>query len=139
MSNTTAHEPSGLVRRLAAMLYDGMLLLAIWIVTGLVWFPLNGAAVSGPLLTAVLTLETFAFYAYCWRRHGETLGMRAWHIRLVGASGRPASWQQIALRLVTACLSLGCFGVGYLWLYVGKTRQTWHDLASNTYVVHIPR
>ena len=24
------------------------------------------AAVSGPVLTTVLTLETFAFYAYCW-------------------------------------------------------------------------
>jgi len=139
MPSTKAHEPSGLGRRLAAMLYDGLLLLAIWIVTGLVWFPINGAAVSGPLLTTVLTLETFGFYAYCWHRHGETLGMRAWHIRLVSASGMPASWQQILLRLLTACLSLACLGMGYLWLYVGKTRQTWHDLASNTFVVHIPR
>ena len=51
MSEAKAHEPAGLGRRLAAMLYDGLLLLAIWIVTGLIWFPINGAAVSGPLLT----------------------------------------------------------------------------------------
>jgi len=139
MSMAKAHEPAGLGRRLAAMLYDGLLLLAIWIITGLIWFPINGAAVSGPVLTTVLTLETFAFYAYCWHRHGETLGMRAWHIRLVAASGQPASWSQIALRLFSGCISLGCFGLGYLWLYLGKTRQTWHDLVSDTYVVHIPR
>jgi uncharacterized RDD family membrane protein YckC len=65
--------------------------------------------------------------------------MRAWHIRLVAASGQPASWWQIALRLCSGCISLGCFGLGYLWLYLGKTRQTWHDLVSDTYVVHIPR
>ena len=139
MPSAQVREPAGLGRRLAAMLYDGLLLLAIWIVTGLVWFPLNGAAVSGPLLTMVLALETFAFYAYCWRRHGETLGMRAWQIRLVAASGQPPSWPQIGLRLLSACVSLSCFGLGYLWLYLGKTRQTWHDLASDTYVVHIPR
>ena len=35
--------------------YDGLLLLAIWIVTGLI-YSINGAAVS-PLLTTVLTLK----------------------------------------------------------------------------------
>ena len=65
--------------------------------------------------------------------------MRAWQIRLVAGSGQPASWEQIGLRLLSGCISLGCFGLGYLWLYLGKTRQTWHDLVSDTYVVHIPR
>lgn len=139
MPQSPAYEPAYLGRRLAAMLYDGLLLLAMWIVTCLIWFPLYGAAVSGPLLTGVLTAETLAFYAYCWRRTGETLGMRAWRLRVVNTEGTSPSWQQIALRLLTAFASFGCFGAGYLWLYIGKTRQTWHDLASNTYVVHIPR
>ena len=61
MPQSPAYEPAYLGRRLAAMLYDGLLLLAMWIVTCLIWFPLYGAAVSGPLLTGVLTAETLAF------------------------------------------------------------------------------
>ena len=87
MPQSPAYEPAYLGRRLAAMLYDGLLLLAMWIVTCLIWFPLYGAAVSGPLLTGVLTAETLAFYAYCWRRTGETLGMRAWRLRVVNTEG----------------------------------------------------
>jgi uncharacterized RDD family membrane protein YckC len=90
MSQPQVYESAYLARRLAAMLYDALLLLAIWIVTCLIWFPLNGAAVSGPLLTAVLTIETLIFYAYSWRRKGETLGMRAWRIRVVNAAGLTA-------------------------------------------------
>lgn len=137
MSQPQVYESAYLARRLAAMLYDGLLLLAMWIVTCLIWFPLNGAAVSGPLLTAVLTIETLIYYAYSWRRKGETLGMRAWRIRVVNTAGLPPSWQQISLRLLTAFASIGCLGAGYLWLYISKTRRTWHDLASDTYVVHI--
>lgn len=132
------YEAAFLGRRLAAMIYDALLLLALWIITCLIWFPLNGAAVSGPLLTTVLMLETLLFYAYCWRRKGETLGMRAWRIRVVSATGVPPSWSQIALRLLVAFASFACCGAGYLWLYVSPTRQTWHDSASNTFVVHIP-
>ena len=39
MPQPSAYEPAHLGRRLAAMLYDGLLLLAMWIVTCLIWFP----------------------------------------------------------------------------------------------------
>ena len=48
---------AGLGRRLGALLYDWFLMLAIWILTCFVWFPIQGEAVTGPALTTVQCLE----------------------------------------------------------------------------------
>ena len=40
-----------------ALLYDWFLMLAIWILTCFVWFPIQGEAVTGPALTTVLGLR----------------------------------------------------------------------------------
>ena len=53
-----AYEPAYLGRRFGGNALHGLLLLAMWIVTCLIWFPLYGAAVSGPLLTRRASIET---------------------------------------------------------------------------------
>jgi len=59
--------PAGLLRRLAAMVYDGLLVLAIWMVTLLAMVLANGGeAVFGALVQSVLFLETFVFFAWFW-------------------------------------------------------------------------
>ncbi len=124
---------------MGAMLYDTMLIIALFFATGFLVVPLSGDVVSGPLFQIVLLAEVVFFYGYCWRASGETLGMRAWHIRLVNDKGVPPSWQQIGIRMLTAPISIAACGFGYLWLLVRKEKQTWHDAVSNTWVVHIPR
>ena len=128
---------AGLGRRLGALLYDWFLMLAIWILTCFVWFPIQGEAVTGPALTMVLGLEMAVFYAFCWIRHGETLGMRAWRIRLVNAEGRSPTIKNVLIRLLTAPPSLLCFGIGYLWFYVSKSEQALPDYLSQTFVVYL--
>ena len=131
--------PAGIGRRLGALMYDSLLILALWFLTGFIWIPLSGDVVTGAAFQLTLLIETFAFYAYCWHKNGETLGMRAWHIRLVDESGTGVSPKQIAIRSVVAPVSLACACLGYLWLFVSKDKQTWHDKASKTLVVHLPR
>ena len=130
--------PAGLGRRLGAMLYDSLLILALFFLTGFIWVPLSGDVVTGPAFQLTLLGEIIAFFGYCWHKQGETLGMRAWKIRVVDENGELPSWKQIFLRLLIAPLSLACFAVGYAWLYLGERKQTWHDRASATFVVHIP-
>ncbi|HBK17477.1 MAG: RDD family protein [Gammaproteobacteria bacterium TMED134] len=130
---------AGLLRRLGAMLYDGLLLLAIFFATGFIWVIPTGQAASGPLFQLILLLEIVLFYGYCWYRTGETLGMRAWRLRLVNDQGLPASLKQIGVRLLVAPISMGCFGLGYLWIYVSPSGKTWHDHLSQTLVAHLPR
>jgi len=130
--------PAGLGRRLGAMLYDSLLIIARFFLTGFIWVPLSGDVVTGPAFQLTLLAEVIAFFGYCWGKQGETLGMRAWKIRIVNGKGALPNLQQIGLRLLIAPVSLACFGLGYAWLLLGKDRQTWHDKVSSTYVVHLP-
>ena len=70
--------PASLARRLGAMLYDALLVLAIWFITVMVLVTVNGGAVGGLGLQVLLFLEAFLFFAYFWRTDGQTVGMMAW-------------------------------------------------------------
>ena len=132
--------PASLARRLGAMLYDALLLLALWMVSLLLIVIANsGEAVSGPLVQGLLLAETFAFYGWSWRKQGHTLGMLAWRIHVTDADGQRPSWGQITIRLLVAVLSFACIGAGYVWMLFDKEGKTWHDKASNTQVVHTPK
>ena len=127
-------------RRLGALLYDLLLIIAIWMGTLFIWVLASGGeAVTGVAVQLLLAAEWMAFYLFFWRRQGQTLGMAAWRITLVGEDGHPPALKQCLIRAVAAPLSLVCFGLGYLWFYIGNTQQTWHDRLSHTMVVHIPK
>lgn len=130
--------PAGLGRRLGAMTYDSLLILALFFLTGFIWVPLSGDVVTGLAFQLTLFAEVVAFFGYCWHKQGETLGMRAWKLRVLTHDGALPSLKQIGLRLLIAPISLACFGLGYAWLYVGKNKRTWQDHVSDTFVVHMP-
>ena len=130
--------PAGLGRRLGAMLYDTLLILALFFLPGFIWVPISGDVVTGPLFQLTLIVEIVAYFGYFWRKQGETLGMRAWKIRGIDEAGALPSWKRILLRLCIAPLSIAAFGIGYAWLYLGDNKQPWHDKVSGTFVVHLP-
>ena len=138
MAAKPASEPcgAGLLRRLAAMCYDALLVLAIWMITLLVMVVANGGEpVLGAPVQTLLFLEAFTFFGYFWTRAGQTAGMRAWRLRLESNDGRQISLQQVTLRFAVAMVSLGAFGVGYFWALIDRQGRTWPDLASNCRVV----
>lgn len=135
-----AAPPAGVLRRLGALLYDGLLMLAIWMMSTLIVLPLNaGEAVSGLVFQVLLVAEWAAFNLYFWTRSGQTLGMRAWRLRVVSTEGNNVTLPAATRRLIVAPLSLLCAGLGYVWFYVGTRQQTWHDRFSETYVVELPK
>jgi uncharacterized RDD family membrane protein YckC len=81
----------------------------------------------------------FGYYGLSWRRGGQTLGMRAWRLRLVHASGQVPPWRAVLLRYLVAGVSLGAFGLGFLWSLWDPQRRSWHDLASGTRLLRLPR
>ena len=96
--------PVGLLRRLAAMIYDGLLLLAIWMVLGLVFVlvgEVTGRALI-PLQFVVNLLAAWASFAWFWTRTGQTLGMQAWNIQLRDEAGVRVSPKQATLRYLVA-------------------------------------
>lgn len=161
-----AGTAAGTFRRLAAAMYDGLLLLALLMVlTAFAQLFTHGAAITRAsvggfeyLYCASLVLCIAAYYGSAWRSRGQTLGMKAWGIRLEAASGARPSWRDIAARLALAAplyllalaglmlliarhggwLALvGCavpLALSYGWLGV-TGRGTLHDLLSGTRVV----
>jgi uncharacterized RDD family membrane protein YckC len=127
-----------LLRRLGAMTYDAMLVLAIWLLTLFIGVAIHNGAVLGPLVQTILFVELFSFFAYFWVARGQTVGMLAWNLRLETNDGTPMRLGQALLRFVGAMLSLATLGLGYLWIYVDPDRRAWPDMLSRTHVVHRP-
>ena len=130
--------PTGLPLRLGAFLYDGLLIISIWMITLWIWILANqGEAIYGWTVQIVLLAEVFIFYGYCWRNTGQTLGMRAWLNQLVAQKVDRPRLRHISIRLVTIPLSLSLAGLGFIWFYIGDRKQTWHDRLSQTFVVKL--
>lgn len=128
------------MKRLGALLYDSLLIVAIWMATLFVAVATNsGEAIEGLWVQFILALEVLLYYGYCWIRTGQTLGMRAWRLRLVDEDGNGVGVMAIVKRSLLAPFSYALFGIGLLWLYVGSRQQTWHDRFSATYVVQLPK
>ena len=128
--------PAGLWRRVAAMVYDGLLVLAIWLLTLLLMVVANGGeAVYGAPVQSLLFLELATFFVYFWRTGGQTAGMRAWRLRLVSDIGGPISLNQAMLRLFGALAAFAALGLGYLWALFDRQGRTWPDLLSHSRIV----
>ncbi len=130
---------AGMLRRFAAMLYDGFLVVAIWMTstTLLVALVTDGAEIKSIWFQLFLYTELAAFYLYFWRATGQTLGMQVWKIRMLSHDGELLGYRECAVRFLVATLSVLGAGMGFVWMYFNKERLTLHDLASNSHVVYL--
>ena len=130
--------PCGLLRRLAVCFYDALLLFGVLFVATLIAVAANdGEPIppQHPLMTTFLFFVAFFYFGYFWTRWGQTLGMKAWKVRVTDRRGGPISWWQALLRFLVALASWGLVGLGFLWALVDRERRTWHDLYSETRLV----
>jgi uncharacterized RDD family membrane protein YckC len=110
-------------RRLAAFLYEGMLLFGVLFVSGMVFGPLMNqrhALVhrSGLMATAFLVMALY--FIWFWTHGGQTLAMRAWHLRLVSFDGSAVGPRQAFMRYVAAWL-------WFMPVFVGAWLLGWHQ------------
>jgi len=133
-------QNAGVFKRLAAMVYDLMLIVASWMVVGGIMLALNGnEIISIPVLPLLLPIVIILFYLYFWLKTGQTLGMQTWRIRLVSARNQPLTIRQCIIRLLFATLSFSCAGLGYFWIWLDPARLAWHDRLSGTRVILVAK
>jgi len=121
-----------LFRRLLAFLYDSFLLLALFFaVTAVALFLNNGQAIETWLYKLTLLPIAGLFYVWFWKNGGQTLGMRAWRIKLVNSKSGLVSYKQCVLRFV---LGVCTFGITYLYILFNNNRYALHDVLSKTYI-----
>ncbi len=141
MQENATSQPKipGIWRRLAAMLYESFLILAVLMAAGFVYIPLFGNA-DGPLEKAVFQLYLLSvlmiYFLVFWTRGGQTLAMKTWRIRLTNLSGANISLPQGILRFFLAIISLGLLGVGFLWMFFDPQKQFLHDRLAKTQLIN---
>ena len=136
-------QNTSLIRRIAAMLYDGLLILALLFLTTLPFIAARGGDPveigDNRLYQIVLALVVYAFFVGFWIRSGRTLGMQSWRLQLETANGEKPSLGKATLRFFAAIISWSAFGLGFLWQLWDKDDLTWHDRISATRIVYYPK
>jgi uncharacterized RDD family membrane protein YckC len=136
-------ENTGLLRRIAAMLYDALLVAALLFMATIPFIAIRGGepveASDNLLYRIVLAAVVFAFFVGFWSRSGRTLGMQSWGLQLEMADGGIPSVATASLRFFAALLSWLPLGLGFLWQIWDPAKLTWHDRLSNTRLVYYPR
>lgn len=155
-----APVPASFRVRLAAMVYESLLVLAVLFIASLPFLYVVGDARSGWLhlvFQLYLACVLFAYFAAFWRRSGQTLAMKTWRIRLVGPDGGRVTLKLALQRFLLMGLmpAAGLAGywwtpagtwpwivvgsAGLLWALADRDRQFLHDRLLGTRLVRVPR
>jgi uncharacterized RDD family membrane protein YckC len=153
-----------LVRRMAAFMYEGVLLFGVLAVTALVYGVLahqtSGIEKRSGLI-AVCFVVLGLYFIGLWTRAGQTLAMKTWHLRVLTDRGEPLTPRRALARYLASYVwflpplalagSLGLpsawaiFGLvaGWIALYalaalLHPRRQFWHDALCDTAVAFVP-
>jgi uncharacterized RDD family membrane protein YckC len=124
-----------LPRRLACLVYEAMLLVAVLFVASFPFVALLQrlpAAWQHPSMQFFLLLVAGIYFTWFWRR-GQTLAMKTWRIRLEATAGGPPSGRQVVKRYLLACL---LFPLTWFWALFDKDRQFLHDRLAGTSLVN---
>jgi uncharacterized RDD family membrane protein YckC len=165
MAAPDAPRTPSVLRRLASMLYESLLLFAVaYLAVALFLLASRGEMAVGwmrRLEQAYLAAVFAAYFLYCWLRGGQTLAMRAWRIRLVAPGHARVPAGTALLRLLYAAILIGAFvaaivaafvhrdpwlafasltltGVGWGWALLDRDRQFLHDRLAGTRLVLVP-
>ena len=125
-------------RRLAAFCYDLLLLTAlVFSFTLLVVAVRLGAPVPPGTWWFPSSLLAIAMLFFCgfWVHGGQTLGMRAWRIRVVRADGGALTWPRAAARFGAALVAAAPAGLGLWCSFLDPDKRGWHDRWTGTRVV----
>ena len=136
-------QNSGLLRRLAAILYDSLLIAALLFLATIPFIAMRGGEPveigDNRIYQAVLAVVVYAFFVGFWTRPGRTLGMQSWGLQLETADGEKPGIAAASLRFFAALISWAPAGLGFLWQLVDKDNLAWHDRISGTRLVYYPK
>jgi uncharacterized RDD family membrane protein YckC len=148
----TDARPRALVGwRLLALVYDVFPVLALWMLAAAGYtlvYTLSGHDVRDNiqpfslfqwLLWGTCLVITGCYATLSWFLGGSTLGMRPWRLRVVSASGGRPSPHAVWARFAVGVVSLLAGGLGFWWAWVDRDHLTWHDRASGTRMIRMPK
>ena len=143
---TQAIQYSPIWRRFAAIIYDTLLIAAVSMGYGAIGVALSqwlsGAESVGTTSPLHLLFQlgwlvvVVGFFCFFWMKAGQTLGMRAWRLKIVKEETVDTpSLQQCLGRCVLAPIGLTSFFIGLL----RNDKQCIHDIFTKTQVILLPK
>jgi uncharacterized RDD family membrane protein YckC len=155
------NKAPGLARRMAAFIYEGVLLFGVVMISGFLYSVItqHRHALEGRVgMMVFLFIVLGVYFSWFWSRGGQTVAMKAWHIRLVAADGTPVSRARAVARYLLSWLWFlpataavyvaGLHGKGEVTVaviagvlayaalvWLRADRQFWHDVACGTQVI----
>jgi len=141
-ASAAADAAPSILRRLASMLYEFLLLFAIgFLATWLFQFAAGTLAIEGwrRHLLQLFVVAVFAIYfVWCWLRGGQTLAMKTWRIRVVAKDGHGPLAPAAALARFFYALLLVPTLIGLFWAMVDRDRQFLHDRLAGSLLIPVP-
>lgn len=127
----------------AAFIYDLLILAALSMVLAAGYTAGFGEAFhENPLALRLFQFNWFmmisAYYLISWRRAGQTIGMRAWRIKVVGVANTSLSWPDCWRRLGAAVFNVLLLNLGWLG-YLHPAKKSLTDHLSHTRIERLPK
>ena len=139
---TNLNSKPAWLRLAACLLYDGLVVLALSFALALGFILLFGDASHGLkryALQLFLWLGVGLYFVWCWRKSGQTLAMQTWQLKLSHGHANLLNWPQALIRYALASLSLGAFGLGFVWAVFDREGLFLHDRLLNNRITFVPR
>ncbi|CAH0541477.1 RDD family protein [Vibrio marisflavi] len=154
MTDLSSLPKAGFLRRLGALFYDFLIVIAIEMIAAGIVIAVLQALMKFQLLNLgpyadiadlldnhpiwshvyllYLVVVWVSFYLYFWGKAGQTLGMRAWRLKLIDKQGNYVTNIQIIVRLISSL-----FGLANLLALFGK--RGLQDIIARTEVIVLPQ
>ncbi len=126
-------------KRLLALIYDGLVVTALILISGLVSSVIARGEAPAWLTQMLIVLSVGGYFWLSWSRGGQTAGMRAWRLRLVKLDGEAITNDVAFKRLAWCVVTLAPTGVMLFTGWLSPIGQTVYDRLSNTRVVAEPK
>lgn len=127
---------------MAALIYESLPIFAICFAATLPAIALyqgEAVPVASWWFRLWLAFAVGVYFVSAWVRGGQTIGAKAWRLRVVTEHGHPVTVSQAVLRYIVAMVGWLPFGLGHFWAWFDAEKRGWHDLIARTRLVYLPK
>lgn len=124
-------------KRLLAMAYDSILVATVMFIgCGIILFFNKGQAISqGTIWFQIYLIGIWMlFCTWFWVNGGQTIGLRAWKLKIVDYDNKTITWTQAVLRFLIPIITVG---ISFAWCFIDKDSQALHDRLAKTKIIRV--
>ena len=128
-------ENAPIWKRVFAWIYDGLIVLALILIAGLIASIIAQGQAPALLIQPLVLILVGGYFWLSFARGGKTAGMRAWRIRVVTEKGKVLSHRVALSRLLWATFCFAPILIPLATAWLSPHKLTIYDKLSKTRVI----